>query len=130
MDDPDLSMTILRGLNDAGIRIAMDDFGTGFSSLSRLKQLPVTTLKIDQSFVAGLGTNAEDSSLVEGIAGLGHALKLELCAEGVETSLQRDELVKLGVHEAQGYLWSPALEPVDLVREFGHRQKKRQPTTK
>jgi diguanylate cyclase (GGDEF)-like protein/PAS domain S-box-containing protein len=107
MDDPELSTTLLRGLADAGIAVVMDDFGTGFSSLSRLRQLPLSTLKIDQSFVDGLGTDPSDSSIVYATVGLGHALGLELCAEGVELPMQRDELIAMGCDTAQGYLWSP-----------------------
>ena len=118
MDDAELSVNILRGLSDAGILIAMDDFGTGFSSLSRLKRLPVSTLKIDRSFIDGLGTDPSDSSIVRAIMSLGHALNLELCAEGVELPLQRDELVRLGCQVAQGYLWSPGLAPEDFTRAF------------
>jgi diguanylate cyclase (GGDEF)-like protein/PAS domain S-box-containing protein len=119
MDDAEFSTSILRGLSDAGILIAMDDFGTGFSSLSRLKRLPVATLKIDRSFVDGLGSDAGDSSIVHAIVSLGHALNLELCAEGVESALQRDELIRLGCHQAQGYLWSPALPADELETAFG-----------
>jgi diguanylate cyclase (GGDEF)-like protein/PAS domain S-box-containing protein len=119
MDDVEFSTGILNSLSEAGILIALDDFGTGFSSLSRLKHLPVATLKIDRSFVDGLGTDQSDSSIVQAIASLGHALNLELCAEGVEQPLQRDELVRLGCHQAQGYLWAPALYAADFLRTFG-----------
>jgi diguanylate cyclase (GGDEF)-like protein/PAS domain S-box-containing protein len=119
MDDAEFSTSILRGLSEAGMLIAMDDFGTGFSSLSRLKRLPVATLKIDRSFVDGLGSDPGDSSIVRAIVSLGHALNLELCAEGVELTLQRDELISLGCHQAQGYLWSPALSPGDFEIAFG-----------
>ncbi len=118
MDDAELSTRILNGLSEAGIVIALDDFGTGFSSLSRLKELPVATLKIDRSFVDGLGSDPNDSSIVQAIASLGHALNLELCAEGVELPLQRDELIRLGCHRAQGYLWAPALRAADFAARF------------
>jgi EAL domain-containing protein (putative c-di-GMP-specific phosphodiesterase class I) len=118
MDDAEFSTSILRGLSEAGILIAMDDFGTGFSSLSRLKRLPVATLKIDRSFVDGLGSDPGDSSIVRAITSLGHALNLELCAEGVELTLQRDELIALGCHQAQGYLWSPALPAAEFELAF------------
>jgi EAL domain-containing protein (putative c-di-GMP-specific phosphodiesterase class I) len=87
----------------------VDDFGTGYSSLSYLKRLPVTTLKIDRSFVDGLPYDADDSAIVRAIVSLGHALGLELCAEGVETPAQRADLVGLGCHLGQGYLWGPAM---------------------
>jgi diguanylate cyclase (GGDEF)-like protein/PAS domain S-box-containing protein len=118
MDDAEFSTRILRGLSDAGILIALDDFGTGYSSLSRLKRLPVATLKIDRSFVDGLGSDPGDSSIVHAISSLGHALNLELCAEGVELTLQRDELIRLDCHEAQGFLWSPALPAAEFESAF------------
>jgi diguanylate cyclase (GGDEF)-like protein/PAS domain S-box-containing protein len=121
MDDAEFSTRILRGLSEAGILIALDDFGTGFSSLSRLKRLPVATLKIDRSFVDGLGSDPSDSSIVHAIASLGHALNLELCAEGVEQTLQRDELIRLSCHQAQGYLWSPALPAAEFEAAFAPR---------
>lgn len=110
------SASILREISDSGIAIAMDDFGTGFSSLSRLKQLPVSTLKIDRSFVDGLGSDPSDTSIVRAIVGLGHALGLELCAEGVEMPHQRDALAELGCHHAQGFLWAQPLPAEELAR--------------
>jgi diguanylate cyclase (GGDEF)-like protein/PAS domain S-box-containing protein len=118
MEDPEFSTSVLERLSNEGIAIAMDDFGTGYSSLSRLKQLPVSTLKIDRSFVDGLGTDPSDSSIVRAIVGLGHALGLELCAEGVETAVQRDQLLALECHQAQGYLWAPPLTPEEIDVRF------------
>ncbi len=122
MDDPTLSASILESIHEAGIHVAMDDFGTGFSSLSRLKRLPLSTLKIDRSFVDGLGTDASDTSIVRAIVSLGHSLNLELCAEGVELPLQRNELVKLGCESAQGYFYSPPLPAEELVRALGPKR--------
>ncbi len=75
----------LKALRAAGMTIALDDFGTGFSSLSHLRNFPVDTIKIDRSFVAGLGESAEDRAIVEAILRLGHALGMNTVAEGVET---------------------------------------------
>ncbi|MGA2211483.1 MAG: PAS domain S-box protein [Acidimicrobiales bacterium] len=111
MQDVDASVPILRKISDSGIRIAVDDFGAGYSSLSYLKRLPVRTLKIDRSFVDGLPHDADDSAIVRAIVSLGYALGLELCAEGVETPAQRAELIALGCHLGQGYLWAPAMRP-------------------
>jgi diguanylate cyclase (GGDEF)-like protein len=111
MDDVDISVPLLRRIADTGIMLAVDDFGAGYSSLSRLKRLPVRMLKIDRSFVNGLGTDADDSSIVHAIVSLGQALHLVLCAEGVETQCQRDELARLGCDCAQGFLWSRSLSP-------------------
>ena len=121
MRDVDVSIPILRKIADSGIRIAVDDFGAGYSSLSYLKRLPVTTLKIDRSFVDGLPYDADDSSIVRAIVSLGHALGLELCAEGVETLAQRAELVALGCHLGQGYLWAPAM-PADSFAQWYSRR--------
>jgi diguanylate cyclase (GGDEF)-like protein/PAS domain S-box-containing protein len=118
MEDPEFSTAVLERLSAEGIAIAMDDFGTGYSSLSRLKQLPVSTLKIDRSFIDGLGSDASDSSIVRAIVGLGHALGLELCAEGVELPVQRDQLLALECHQAQGYLWAPPLTPEEIDVRF------------
>ena len=96
------SLTVLR---EAGLRVAIDDFGTGFSSLAALRQLPVDTLKIDRSFVAGIGTDDDDGTVIRAILGLARGLRLAVVAEGVETPPQRDELVALGCHVHQGYLF-------------------------
>jgi diguanylate cyclase (GGDEF)-like protein/PAS domain S-box-containing protein len=121
MQDVDVSIPILRKISESGIRLAVDDFGSGYSSLSYLKRLPVRTLKIDRSFVAGLGHDADDSAIVRAIVSLGYALGLELCAEGVETPEQRAELAALGCHLGQGYLWAPAMR-ADAFKEWYQRR--------
>jgi EAL domain-containing protein (putative c-di-GMP-specific phosphodiesterase class I) len=123
MRDVDVSIPILRKLSESGIKIAVDDFGTGYSSLAYLKRLPVSTLKIDRSFVDGLPYDVDDSAIVRAIVSLGHALSLELCAEGVETPAQRAELVGLGCQLGQGYLWAPAMQADAFVEWFGRRLK-------
>jgi len=97
----------LRRLADKGVRIALDDFGTGYSSLSYLRQLPLTVVKIDASFVRDIGYSPRADGLVEALIGLARALELDLVAEGVQTQLQRQFLVEHGVRCGQGYLWSP-----------------------
>ncbi len=99
----------LRALRGLGVRIAIDDFGTGYSSLSYLKRLPIDMLKIDRSFVAGLGTDPDDTSIVQAIISLARTLELDIVAEGVETDRQRQELVDLGCQFGQGFWW---LRPV------------------
>jgi len=121
MQDVDVSIPILRKISDSGIRIAVDDFGAGYSSLSYLKRLPVRTLKIDRSFVDGLPHDVDDTAIVRAIVSLGLALGLELCAEGVETPAQRSELVALGCHLGQGYLWAPAMRPEAFVEWYQRR---------
>src|SRR5690606_7021366 len=91
-----------RRLRSHGVRIAVDDFGTGYSSLHRLKSLPVDVLKVDRSFVADLGEEPEAAALLDAIVTMGHALGMEIVAEGVETATQLDEVRRLGCDMAQG----------------------------
>jgi EAL domain-containing protein (putative c-di-GMP-specific phosphodiesterase class I) len=100
----------LRALRNLGVRLAIDDFGTGYSSLSYLRSLPVDVLKIDRSFVAGLGTVDEDASLVLAILSLAGSLGLASVAEGVETELQRESLVKMGCTHGQGWHFAKAVD--------------------
>jgi diguanylate cyclase len=100
---------VLASLKGLGVYIAIDDFGTGYSSLASLKRLPVEVVKVDRSFVDGLGTDPEDSAIVAAILSLAHAMGLHVIAEGVETPLQAAELVALGCTVGQGFLWSPAV---------------------
>ena len=95
----------LMDLADLGLRVALDDFGTGFSSLSHLKHLPAHVLKIDKSFVGGLGTDDRDRALVQGTISLAHDLGLSVIAEGVEHPLQHDALTVAGCDAGQGYLY-------------------------
>jgi diguanylate cyclase len=106
---------VLASLKGLGVYVAIDDFGTGYSSLSSLKRLPVEVVKVDRSFVDGLGTDSEDSAIVAAILSLAHAMGLHVIAEGVETPLQAAELVGLGCTIGQGYLWSPAVPGERLV---------------
>jgi diguanylate cyclase (GGDEF)-like protein len=103
MRDAAPAVAILKALKAHGVKIAIDDFGTGFSSLSYLKRFPIDILKIDKSFVRALPEGEEDAAIVRMIAALGHTLGLTLHAEGIETEAQRDFLVKVGCHRAQGY---------------------------
>jgi diguanylate cyclase (GGDEF)-like protein/PAS domain S-box-containing protein len=115
MADFDAAAEILRQLSELGISVSIDDFGTGYSSLEYLRLLPVASLKIDQSFVAGLGTGHRvGPSIVRAVVALADALDLESCGEGVETEEQRLALIELGCEKAQGFLWSPALTPPEF----------------
>jgi diguanylate cyclase (GGDEF)-like protein/PAS domain S-box-containing protein len=97
----------LKSLRQIGVQVAMDDFGTGYSSLSYLQKFQLDVLKIDKSFVDGLGDDDQDgSALVTAIISLAHSLRLEVVAEGIETVAQRDELWSMGCAYGQGYLYS------------------------
>jgi predicted signal transduction protein with EAL and GGDEF domain len=111
-EEPRQALASLKGL---GVYVAIDDFGTGFSSLAALKRLPVEVVKVDRSFVDGLGTDPEDSAIVASVLSLAHAMGLHVIAEGVETPLQASELVALGCTVAQGFLWSPAVPAGQVV---------------
>jgi EAL domain-containing protein (putative c-di-GMP-specific phosphodiesterase class I)/GGDEF domain-containing protein len=99
----------LKKLRDMGVRISIDDFGTGYSSLSYFKKIPADELKIDKSFVMGMTQNASDHRLVRTIVSLAQYFNLDIVAEGVEDRPTFDALAELGCHQAQGYLFAPAL---------------------
>lgn len=105
MEDTVASSKALRALRGLGLHLSVDDFGTGYSSLTYLKRFPVETIKIDRSFVSGLGLEADDTSIVEAVVRLGHSLGLTVVAEGVETPLQLNGLRELGCDKGQGYLF-------------------------
>ncbi len=102
-EDPDGAIEALRVLKDTGVRITIDDFGVGALSISRLRELRVDALKIHESFVAGLGTDPENAAMIGALAELGHALGLDVIAEGVETEAQLELLRELGCDAVQGY---------------------------
>ncbi|RTL54329.1 MAG: EAL domain-containing protein [Rhodocyclaceae bacterium] len=106
LQDIETTMQTLRGLKSMGLKLSIDDFGTGYSSLSYLKQLAVDKLKIDQSFIRDMLTDADGASIVRAVIQLGHALQLDVIAEGVETEPQLAFLRDYGCDEVQGYLFS------------------------
>jgi diguanylate cyclase (GGDEF)-like protein/PAS domain S-box-containing protein len=114
MHDLEHSIQVLRSLRDLGVGIAVDDFGTGYSSLSYLKRLPASVLKIDGSFIAGLGHDDRDRAIVESIVNLASTLHQIAVAEGVETRAQVDALRDMGCPMAQGYYFGRPVDAVDL----------------
>ena len=111
MSDPDEGLEVLESLAALGIRLAVDDFGTGFSSLGYLKRLPVSEIKIDRAFVTDMGQDESDHAIVRSTIDLAGHLGLEVVAEGVETAWVLEELRRLGCACAQGFFISHPLEP-------------------
>ncbi|MCU0271031.1 MAG: PAS domain S-box protein [Acidimicrobiales bacterium] len=109
MQDVAFSQAALARLHRLEVRLAVDDFGTGYSSLSYLRSFPVDMLKIDRSFVSGLGLGGGDEAIVVAIVRLARSLGLEAIAEGVEADTQRRHLLELGCHLGQGHCFAPAL---------------------
>jgi diguanylate cyclase (GGDEF)-like protein/PAS domain S-box-containing protein len=119
-----LYITVLGGntaalddLRQMGVRISIDDFGMGYSSLSYLKRLPVDTLKIDRTFVAGLGEDVEDTAIVRMLVDLAHTLGMKIVAEGVESEEQAEQLKEMGCDLGQGYYFAKPLPP-EAALEF------------
>lgn len=109
LTDTDANLDLLQKLQSLGVHLAIDDFGTGFSSLNYLKQFPINTLKIDRSFVNGLGSNPEDTAIVHAIIAFAKALNLRTTAEGIETADQLAILRELQCDRGQGYYFSKPL---------------------
>lgn len=114
MNDPEKAIIIMNKLHDQGIRMSIDDFGTGYSSLSYLKKFNIYKLKIDQSFVRDINTDAEDKAIVGAIINMAKGLGILTIAEGVETVSQLNFLKDQGCDEIQGYLFSKPLIPSDF----------------
>ncbi len=114
MRDPAQATRVLRRLAALGVRIAIDDFGTGYSSLSYLRRLPLTAIKLNRSFVTGMGQEAADATIVASTIGLGHSLGLSFVAEGVEDAASWQQLAALGCDAVQGYYCSRPL-PADAL---------------
>ncbi|MNF29788.1 Cyclic di-GMP phosphodiesterase Gmr [compost metagenome] len=114
MEDLAAARQVLVRLREAGFKIFIDDFGTGYSSLSYLRKLPVDYIKIDQSFVSGLGSDKESAAIVRSIIELAHSLDIEVVAEGVESTEAMDMLASWGCEEAQGYCISKPISGHDF----------------
>jgi diguanylate cyclase (GGDEF)-like protein/PAS domain S-box-containing protein len=111
MESSKSALSGLKQLREAGVRVGLDDFGTGFSSLSYLRLFPLDFVKIDRSFIHELGLFGAERAIVASIIGLCHALGLEVVAEGAETTAQIEHLVALGCDRAQGFVFAPAGPP-------------------
>jgi EAL domain-containing protein (putative c-di-GMP-specific phosphodiesterase class I) len=119
MQDVESGRRSLQALKEFGFALAVDDFGTGYCSLSYLKRFPLDTLKVDRAFVSDLTVDADDAAIVRAIIGLGHNLDLTIVAEGVETREQLQFLRAEGCDLVQGFLMSkavPAAAFFDLIR--------------
>ena len=116
MQDPDHAIRSMQALSEAGIRIAIDDFGTGYSSLAYLTRFPLSALKIDRSFVAGVLHKAGDATIVRTIVEMAHTLGFAVIAEGVENEGQKQFLRSLGCEQAQGFLLARPMPGEDVVQ--------------
>ena len=105
MEDPDRTIKMLDELYALGLHLAIDDFGTGYSSLSALQQFPISTLKIDQSFVRDVAISSDDATIVGTIIQMGQNLKMDVVAEGVETEDQLNLLQSMNCTYVQGLLF-------------------------
>jgi EAL domain-containing protein (putative c-di-GMP-specific phosphodiesterase class I) len=115
MDQSEVGIRALGRLREKGVRLVLDDFGTGYSSLSYLKHLPLDTIKIDRTFVAGVD-QAADRSIVEAVIALAHGLGIAVVAEGIETEAQFQLLRDLGCDIGQGFLFAKPLAAADATR--------------
>ncbi len=116
--DADEALERLQALAALGLQLSIDDFGTGYSSLGYLKQFPIHKLKVDRSFVASLHEQASDRAIVTAVVQMGHALNLQVVAEGVETEQQRQFLAQVGCDQFQGWLRAPALPAAEFESRF------------
>jgi len=119
MRDTENTIAVLRGIAGLGVGISIDDFGTGVSSLLHLKRLPATEIKIGRAFVMSLEDSDEDVVIVSAIVALGHALNLEVVAEGIETQGQRSYVERLGCNHLQGYLLGRPVSAENFMRLHG-----------
>ncbi|MBF0540108.1 MAG: bifunctional diguanylate cyclase/phosphodiesterase [Nitrospirae bacterium] len=116
MHDADGTIAVINELKNLGITVSIDDFGTGYSSLSYLKNLPISTLKIDQSFIKSMTENKNDTAIVKAIINMAHSLTLNVIAEGVETEQHLNILGDLKCDEVQGYFFSKPLPVAEFEK--------------
>jgi EAL domain-containing protein (putative c-di-GMP-specific phosphodiesterase class I) len=116
MEDQDANLAALRALNEVGIRLAVDDFGTGYAALSYFRRCPIDALKVDRDYVAGLGRNPEDETIVRAVVNFAKTMGLRVTAEGIETAEQLAQVRALGCDLGQGYYFARPLPGEALVR--------------
>jgi EAL domain-containing protein (putative c-di-GMP-specific phosphodiesterase class I) len=124
MADPSRALRVIAEIDRLGVPISIDDFGSGFSSLAYLRDLPIHALKLDKSFVTGLRARANDRVIVESTAQMAQALKLLTVAEGVEDEWEAQFLAAAGYDYGQGYHFSPALCAADCAAWVSRRNHK------
>jgi EAL domain-containing protein (putative c-di-GMP-specific phosphodiesterase class I) len=117
IEDSSYAGAVLSKLKSTGVRLALDDFGTGYSSLSYLRAFPVDVLKIDQSFLVGLGLDPIDSDFLAAVTQLAHVLGVAVTAEGVETESQRAGVVAVGCESSQGYFYARPM-PAAMIAQL------------
>ena len=118
MSHEDTAQETMHGLQELGVVLHMDDFGTGYSSLNHLHRYPFDTLKIDRSFVQGIGSEKNSAEIVRTILDLAHSLDMEVVAEGIETAEQADQLQSLGCRLGQGYYFARPMAPEAISAMF------------
>jgi len=119
MEDPEAAIPTFEALRQMGVSLAIDDFGTGYSSLSWLKHFPISTLKVDKSFVQGLGVDPADRAIVQSVLTMAACLDVTVTAEGIETAEQAAELIGLGCISGQGYYYARPQPPDEMARLIG-----------
>jgi EAL domain-containing protein (putative c-di-GMP-specific phosphodiesterase class I) len=117
--DAALAQSRLEALKALGVRLAVDDFGTGYASLNYLQRFPIDVLKVDKSFVDRVARQEQDAALVRAVIALGQALRLRVVAEGIEQPDQRAALAALGCRYGQGYLYARPLPPAEAAAFLG-----------
>ena len=115
--DLEIAKRTLHELHEVGFRVSVDDFGTGFSSLSYLKRFPIDEVKIDHSFVDGIASDPDDRAITTAVIAMAHELGLRTVAEGVETDVQHESLKSLGCDIGQGYFFAEPLS-APLLQEW------------
>ncbi|MCB1325105.1 MAG: EAL domain-containing protein [Spirochaetales bacterium] len=119
LEEPEIAIASMRALAGMGTQLSIDDFGTGYSSLSYLSRLPIHTVKIDGSFLKGVPGHDTNQAIIAAIASIAHNLRLSTVVEGVETPEQLDFVSRLGLERIQGFLFSRALPPADMMELLG-----------